>query len=79
MDKATVHTIAETGKAVNLAAGHVAEMTGAAVHAASRAVGCPVGQAVGTAIRAAGKAWSDTAVHVANRDSARLTSQHKGA
>ena len=75
MDKQTVNAVSTVGKAVNVAAGHVGEMTGAAIGAASQAVGCPVGTTVGEAVQAAGKAWSDTAVSVANRDSARMTKE----
>lgn len=76
MDKTLVTTVSTVGKAVNVVAGHVGEMTGAAIGAASQAVGCPVGTTVGKAVQAAGKAWSDTAVRVANRDNVRMT---KGA
>ena len=72
MDKSTAHTVGEVGKAVNIAAGHVGEMTGGAVQAAGDAVGCPVASTAGKAIKAAGKAWADTAVHVANRDAGRI-------
>jgi hypothetical protein len=73
MDSKTVKTVSTIGKAVNIAAGHVGEMSGAAIQSASKAVGCKAGEAVGKAVSAAGKAWSDTAVHVANRDQGRLT------
>lgn len=73
MAECDVRATASIGESMNVAAGHVAEMTGAAMQAASAVIGCPVGTFIGKMVAAAGQAWADTAVHVANRDSRRLT------
>jgi hypothetical protein len=64
MTSTTAKAIATVGKAANVAAGHVAEMAGAA----AKAAGCPLGKA----LEKAGRAWSDKAVEVANRDGNRI-------
>jgi hypothetical protein len=73
MKNDTVNNLADTGIAVNIAAGHVGEMAGHAIKSAGEAVGCPVAKTVGTAVESAGRAWSDKALSVGNRDRQRLT------
>ena len=72
MDHATAQYISDVGIAVNVAAGHAAEMGGRAVEAAAQTVGCPVGATAGQAMQAAGRAWTETAIHVAHRDAGRI-------
>lgn len=75
MDSKTVNAATNIGIATNLAAGHVGEMAGRAISSAGQTVGCPVAQTVGKGIESAGKAWSDAAVSLGNRDRARLTNK----
>jgi hypothetical protein len=73
MDKDTVNRLTNIGVAGNVAAGHAGEMAGAAIKSVGNATGCPVAKTVGRAVESAGRAWSDTAVRVGNRDRDRLT------
>ena len=78
MNSGLVSNVVDFGIAVNIAVGHIGEMSGKAIQAAAKVVGYPMIKLVGQAVEAAGRAWSDSAVKIGNRDRRRLTKRkHK--
>ncbi len=77
MNSELVSNVVDFGIAVNIAVGHIGEMSGKAIQAAAKVAGYPLIKLIGQAVGAAGRAWSDTAVKIGNRDRRRLTKRKR--
>lgn len=72
MNLKMVNRVTDVGIAVNIAAGHMGEMSGRAIQAAAEVLDLPKIKVFGKAVEAAGRAWSDAAILIGNRDRIRL-------